>query len=176
MTNEINYHLPHMAKSHIKNYLNLRLLIGFSGEKAEWWSTNFFTESYESFLQPVFPKATRLARYHGVIEAARRVHDDLVGVGNAYHLFRLPENIEQDLHQTLVQKQADKDFFGGFNSQESAFKLLQEFSDGEGIANEGPILIGKTNTISTEKSVQLLSQLYLSAFQKGIISFPYFTD
>jgi hypothetical protein len=36
-----------------------------------------------------------------VKEAAARVHDEYIGVGKVYHLFRLPEHIEQALHSSL---------------------------------------------------------------------------
>ena len=49
----------------------------------------------------MFSKTSRLAQYHGVLEAARRLHDEHLSVGS-YHLFRLPEEVEQDLH-ALVQ-------------------------------------------------------------------------
>ena len=36
-------------------------------------------------------------RQPGVLEAARRVHDEHIGVGRAFHPFRLPEIMEQRL-------------------------------------------------------------------------------
>src|SRR5690606_20401440 len=82
--------------------LRLRFAVGFLGEQAQyaWWPTAFYGPSSRLFLEPVFSKTSRLAQYHGVLEAARRLHDDHLNVGS-YHLFRLPEEIEQDLHAAV---------------------------------------------------------------------------
>ncbi len=83
--------------------LELRLLVGFLGERAQfgWWPTGFYDASSRLFLEPVFAKTSRLAQYHGVVEAARLLHDEHLSVGS-YHLFRMPEEIEQDLHSLLL--------------------------------------------------------------------------
>lgn len=38
--------------------LQLRLLVGFLGERAQfgWWPTSFYEQSSRLFLEPVFPK------------------------------------------------------------------------------------------------------------------------
>jgi hypothetical protein len=38
---------------------------------------------------------------NGETHAAALVHDERIGVGNVYHLFRLPEEMEQGIHQKL---------------------------------------------------------------------------
>jgi hypothetical protein len=83
--------------------------VGFLGERAQfaWWPTAFYEPSSRNlFLEPVFSKTSRLAQYHGVLEAARRLHDEHLSVGS-YHLFRLPEEVEQDLH-AIVQSSAGR--------------------------------------------------------------------
>ena len=40
----------------------------------------------------IFPRTSHVAKYHGVAEAARLVHDESLSVGS-YHLFRLPEEL-----------------------------------------------------------------------------------
>ncbi len=81
----------------------LRVLVGYLGEhhQANWWSSSFLGHSSEAFLAPIFGNAAANARVVGVTEAARRVHDDAIGVGRTFHLFRLPETLEQELHRTL---------------------------------------------------------------------------
>ena len=88
-----------MNQPHLNNVLAMRCLVGYLGERAQfaWWPTAFYEPSSRLFLEPVFAKTSRLAQYHGVIEAARRLHDEHLSVGS-YHLFRLPEEVEQDLH------------------------------------------------------------------------------
>ena len=67
-----------MKESYLSTLLQLRLLIGFLGERAQfaWWPTAFYEPSSHLFLEPVFAKTSRLAQYHGVLEAARRLHDE----------------------------------------------------------------------------------------------------
>src|SRR5690606_20632281 len=91
-----------MNHSSMSSLLELRMLVGFLGERAQcaWWPTAFYEASSRLFLEPVFSKTSRLAQYHGVLEAARRLHDEHLSVGS-YHLFRLPEAIDQDLHAMM---------------------------------------------------------------------------
>jgi len=80
-----------MKESYLSTLLQMRLLVGFLGERAQfgWWPTSFNEASSRLFLEPVFSKTSRLAQYHGVLEAARRLHDEHLSVGS-YHLFRVP--------------------------------------------------------------------------------------
>ena len=91
-----------MNESPLPTLLHLRLLVGFLGERAQygWWTSSFFGEYSLRSLEFVAPKTALLAQYHGVVEAARRLHDEHLNVGS-YHLFRLPEELEQDLHAMM---------------------------------------------------------------------------
>jgi hypothetical protein len=81
----------------------LRLVVGLLGEQKEpkWWPSNFFGAGSNAFLAPLFPRTLLLAQYHGVVQSAARVHDEHIGVGRVYHLFRLPEDIEYGIHAAL---------------------------------------------------------------------------
>lgn len=61
----------------LREIARLRLTVGYLGEKGQhnWWSSEFFSATAPVFLNPVFSKTAVLAQYHGVKEAARRVHD-----------------------------------------------------------------------------------------------------
>jgi hypothetical protein len=84
--------------------LRIRFSVGFLGEKGEagWWPTSFLEPSSRAFLDPVFVRTGLLAQLHGVTEAARRVHDAKLAAGS-FHLFRLNEEVEQDLHALVVK-------------------------------------------------------------------------
>ena len=86
----------------------MRHLVGFLGEQSQfgWWPTAFYGSSSRLFLEPIFSKTSTLAQHYGVVEAARRFHDEHLSVGS-YHLFRLPEEIEQDLHEMAQTKSGD---------------------------------------------------------------------
>ena len=94
-----------MKDSHLPTLLQMRLLVGFLGERAQfaWWATSFFGDYSLRSLEFVTPKTSLLAQYHGVLEAARKLHDEHLNVGS-YHLFRLPEEVEQDLHAILQSR------------------------------------------------------------------------
>ena len=70
----------------------LRVLIGYLGEKdqANWWGCEFFSATATAFLAPIFNRSLFLAQYQGATAAAAKVHDEAIGVGRIYHLFRLP--------------------------------------------------------------------------------------
>ena len=73
-----------MSESYILTILKMRLIVRFLGERAQftWWPTTFFEASSRLFLEPVFSKIFRLSLYRGVLEAARRLYDEHLSVGN----------------------------------------------------------------------------------------------
>src|SRR5712691_3071033 len=81
----------------------LRILVGYLGEHHQynWWPSAFLAPSSVAFLAPIFSKTAFMAQYQGVKAAAARVHDEHIGLGKVYHLFRLPERLEQALFQSL---------------------------------------------------------------------------
>ena len=54
-----------MKESYLPTLLQMRLLVGFLGERAQcaWWPTAFYEASSKLFLEPVFSKTSRLAQY-----------------------------------------------------------------------------------------------------------------
>src|SRR6202022_616251 len=90
------YVRPQMNAKLIHNIVGLRLAVGLLGEQEQsgWWPSSFLGRHAPAFLRPIFGSKTRMAQYHGVTEAACRVHDERIGVGRVYHLYRLPETIE----------------------------------------------------------------------------------
>lgn len=165
-----------MDHSTLNFYGHLRLLVGYLGEKDQgnWWSTTFFSSSSRYFLEPVFARTARLVQYNGVREAARRLHDEQIGIGNVFHLFRLPEEMEQDLHQLMIN--APDEWFAEIASQETALTVLRTLS-GEVISvSEGPQSIGLLKALDRSSGSKVLAQCYLAAFEQGIRTFPYFVN
>ena len=140
-----------MTEKMLSPYLRLRLIVGYLGERAQfgWWATSFFERSSRLFLEPVFSKTTRLAQYHGVREAARRLHDDHVGLGNVFHLFRLPEEIEQDLHKMMQEARGDENMLLALQSKDAALDALTKIASPANVAAEGPISVGKLGELYT---------------------------
>ena len=154
--------------------LQLRLLVGFLGERAQfgWWPTSFYEQSSRLFLEPVFSKTSRLAQYHGVMEAARRLHDEHLSVGS-YHLFRLPEELEQDIHALMQSPNGENLTTSSPQTKEDALKAMAVLAPNAAKIAEGPKLIGGIDDIDSPNAIQLFAAAYLSAFQQNLKTYPY---
>lgn len=164
-----------MDKELISGWLNVRITVGYLGEEARhnWWPSKFYADWSPTFLDPLFPKTAHLARYHGVLEAGRRTHDTFIGVGSVFHLFRLPEEIEQALHELAESDKAVKIAESLSDKTDTLRSLYKEQTDSRSIA-EGPVLIGNMADIFSKGGLKLLSERYFSAFSNGVRTYPYF--
>lgn len=163
-----------MTESYLSTLLQMRLLVGFLGERTQfaWWATAFYEPSSRFFLEPVFTKTSRLAQYHGVLEAARRLHDEHLSVGS-YHLFRLPEEVEQDLH-VLVQSSAGEELAGQApQSKEAALDSLKGLSGMNTPASVGPTVVGNIKELDSVDTLKSIAGSYLSAFSQNAKTYPY---
>lgn len=163
-----------MKESYLKTVLQMRLLIGFLGERTQyaWWPTAFYEDSSRLFLEPVFSKTSRLAQYHGVLEAARRLHDEHLSVGS-YHLFRLPEEVEQDLH-AIVHSSAGEDLANqALQSKDKALELLKALAATGAKVSVGPTAIGSIKNLNNLDTLQAIAGAYLSAFSQNAKTYPY---
>jgi hypothetical protein len=165
-----------MKESQVTGLLKLRFLVGYLGERAQfnWWATSFFEPASKNFLAPTFPKTSRLAQYHAVSEAARLLHDEHIGVGNAFHLFRLPEEVEREMHGLVEQASTDSDLFAPLLGKESALEALKAFADGGKGTAEGPVHVARYGEAVKPASLRETAHLYLHAFEEGIRTYPYF--
>jgi len=97
-----------MAKNRqiAENLVLLRMAVGAAGEDKElaWWRSAFCGSMSGACLAPIFPKTVSLAALTGVTAAACRVHDEHIGVGRVFHLFRLPEDLEQAVDRCRGQE------------------------------------------------------------------------
>lgn len=155
--------------------VQLRFAVGLLGERAAngWWSTSFLEPTSAAFLDPVFVRTSLLAQFHGVTEAARRVHDARLSAGS-FHLFRMPEEAEQDLHALVLAGSRSGD--AGIPADPSAaMALLDELAAGEGADDPGPRLVGPSSSLALGVAWQQVAAAYRDAFRKGFQSFPYFS-
>ncbi len=163
-----------MKESYLSTLLEMRLLVGFLGERAQfaWWPTAFYESSSRLFLEPVFSKTSRLAQYHGVLEAARRLHDEHLNVGS-YHLFRLPEEIEQDIH-SLAQTRASEELARQVpQDKEAALESLKRLAGTSASVSAGPNAVGNIKDIDSATTLKTIAGTYLSAFTQNARTFPY---
>ncbi|HPP28650.1 MAG TPA: BrxE family protein [Phycisphaerae bacterium] len=160
-----------MDADQIKQLARLRLAVGYLGEQAEmgWWSSTFCGKSGTAFLAPVFPRTHALAQYHGATAAAARVHDDRIGVGDVYHLFRLPEDLEQSLH--AVGRIDDL-----ATSVHTAMGFLSAYAENERNDAVGPVNVGGLASLRDSSRWKLVAACYLSGFEQQRETFPFFSD
>ncbi|WP_051353288.1 BrxE family protein [Thalassobacillus devorans] len=155
----------------------LRILVGYIGESRQsgWWSSSFLDNNSEVFLAPVAENTTFLAQYHGVRIAAARVHDKFIGVGkDTFHLFRLPEVIEQQLHNYLSREDIIKDVS---DCLLDPIKNLNDLSLQDKNADEiGPVLMGEISDIEKVKTWEKVASQYNRAFKNGNKVFPFFME
>src|SRR4051812_7479682 len=143
--------------------LRLRLLVGFLGERAQfgWWPTAFYEPSGRLFLEPIFSKSPHVAQYHGVLEAARRLHDEHLSVGT-YHLFRLPEEVEQDLHILMQSGAEELSPAALLRDQQTALDVLNSMAGSAKKDGVGPVSIGNVGDIANHLTE--IASVYRSAF------------
>ncbi|MEW8417173.1 MAG: BrxE family protein [Candidatus Thiodiazotropha endolucinida] len=158
--------------------IELRLLVGFLGEKMQnnWWASNFISPSSEAFLSPVYSRTTLLAQYHGVCEAALLVHDDHIGIGTNYHLYRLPDSIEHSASKVLEDGSISDQLKINLSSTESALSRLSDFCSTADKKEEGPLVVGNFSDDELESLLKDSAGHYKKAFTEDYKCFPYMRE
>ena len=162
----------------VKLIVELRLLVGFLGEKSQssWWGSNFIGTSSEAFLAPVFSRTTMLARYHGVCEAAMLVHDEHIGVGANYHLYRMPDSAERAAAKALADPDFQQQLSDVLGSSEAAQKRLGELAATDTNKVEGPVVLGSYADADLNQQLRQSASHYSRAFKEGYKCFPYMRE
>jgi hypothetical protein len=106
------------------------------------------------------------------VEAARRFHDENLSVGS-FHIFRLPEEIEQDLHE-LVQTQSLDLFAPSLIMDQST--ALDSLSNATGRMTDepvGPVFVGKIGELRTSAILNKVSEIYRQSLSSNTQALPY---
>ncbi len=159
----------------LHDYLRLRLAVGFLGETNQpaWWDTKFLGKSGLQFLEVTFPRTPLAAGINSVTEAARRLHDEKIGKGGVFHLFRLPLPLEETLHRSLLIDRADRALAAPADAA-GALDTLKKLAKGGLRAPAGPVQIGTSRNLATPFAIEELAKHYHDAFCRGSQTFPYF--
>ncbi len=160
-----------------KNLAALRTLVGYLGEREQfaWWPSAFFASGSAAFLAPLFARTQLLAQCNGVTQAAARIHDERIGVGQVYHLFRLPEDVEQSIHLALQDPARSARLMASIGSQGTALAHLREIAKAQHDASIGPVLVGRVGDLQTPEVVGVVAFHYHHGFTTGVQTFPYFS-
>lgn len=163
-----------MTKS-IQNICETRMLIGFLGEKhqAFWWGSSFLSSSSKAFLSPIYPNSFAVAQYNGVCKAASIVHDEHIGIGKHFHLYRLPDSVERSLMKCIQDKDFSENITKYFTTKEMAINRLKELGIEAITKAEGPIVIGDYSDNSLDALIRISRSHYVDAFISGYKAFPY---
>ena len=167
-----------MDFTQLETLATLRIMVGYLGEQGQhgWWPSSFFSSGSSAFLTPVFPRNADLARYTGVTHAASLVHDERIGMGKVYHLFRLPEDMEQNLHRVVQEVQLWENAAPHILSSDAALAYLREMADSSVHDEGGPIRVGDVQNVRRPSSWSTLAALYANGFESGRPACPYFSD
>lgn len=152
----------------------LRVLVSYLGEKdqANWWSSEFFSATAAAFLAPIFNRSLFLAQYQGATAAAAKAHDEAIGVGRIYHLFRLPIGQEQASADALSDADFIKTIRDRLASRDLALARLAELAGKPESASPGAVSLGQMSQ-DLLPELQRAAGFYCAAFTAGIQTFPY---
>jgi hypothetical protein len=166
-----------MTREIIETVLRLRAAVGLLGEQgpARRWPSAFFSPSSRSFLSPLFPRTLVLSQLRGVIAAAARVHDERIGVGDVYHLFRLPEDIEQSTHHFMSTSQAEVVLASSSADATSASATLKRLAANESLETVGPARIASAKEMDQVTAWQKVAALYGYGFRNETEVYPFFS-
>lgn len=155
----------------------LRVLIGYLGEKgqANWWGSEFFSSTAAAFLAPIFNRSLFLAQYQGATAAAAKVHDEAIGVGRIYHLFRLPIGLEQASADALNDAAFVQTVQAKLANRELALARLAELAEKPESASPGAVSLGQMSQ-DLGAELQRAAGFYCSALTAGIQTFPYMRE
>lgn len=155
----------------------LRVLIGYLGEKgqANWWASEFFSTTAAAFLAPIFNRSLFLAQYQGSTAAAAKVHDEAIGVGRIYHLFRLPIGLEQASADALNDAAFVQTVQDRLANRGLALARLAELAGKAESASPGPVSVGQMSQ-DLKVELQRTAAFYYSALTTGIQTLPYIRE
>lgn len=167
----------YMDKKNIDFIAILKVCVGLLGEKSQhnWWQSSFFTKGSNAFLSPLFSRTQVLAQCNGVTRAAALIHDESIGIGHVYHLFRLREDMEQSIHHALLDEEIGK-VIESIGDPGAALDYLKQSATEHKPSGEGPIRVGKISDMQNEDHWKIVAGYYWRAFQEGLRIFPYFSN
>ena len=156
----------------------LRVVVGSLGEREQyaWWQSSFFSAQSRAFLAPVFGRTQLLAQTMGVTRAASLVHDERIGVGRVYHLFRLPEDVEQGIHRALQDAEIARRIGALIAHKDAALAYLRTEARSAVGGGVGPTRMGDDHDLRDQRHWRAIAAQYVAAFAAGAEVYPYFTD
>jgi hypothetical protein len=163
----------------VQSLQRLRVLVAVVGgaTHAKWWRTEFLTVAGLRFLERLYPRTRNSAAIQATAVAARLLHDSSIGRGGVYHLFRLPESIEGQLHAHAARGALTQIVRDLEPSLERSDAMLAQFEASPLELTEGapgPQRIGTLRELRRgSQVVAKWAGAYLHAFRNEYKVFPY---
>jgi len=157
--------------------VRLRVLVSYLGEKDQfnWWPTSFLSPTGLRYLGLNFPRTFLAAGVASVSQVAKEFHDQRIGRGSTFHLFRLPHTLERDVHVFLAGT-SDNKLMPLIENRNEALVALEELTEGEVINAQGSVRVSGLSQLLTHRStIKKTAACYRHAFDREYLSFPYFT-
>jgi hypothetical protein len=125
----------------------------------------------------VFPRTAASAALSSISIAAREEHDKRIGLGERYHLFRLPANLERGI-ALRMSEEAFVTQTATLVSKGTAGLIseLTTLTHGRKETAEGPVKVGSTISVAKPLAVEILAAHYQHSFETSRRAFPYFGD
>jgi hypothetical protein len=161
---------------HILALLELRVAVAFLGEHGQngWWKTQFLQPTGQRFLEFIYPRTAFAAAVTAATEAAKKFHDERIGKGGVFHLFRFPPTLEFRVHQQLLSSDAAR-LAQIVTNASAARALLERYVKNKQPTALGPLRIGEVSAITKEITVAKLAGIYLQSISSATVALPYFT-
>ena len=155
-------------------YRRLRISVLGLGALAQnpWWKASSISPVGLRSLSLVFPRTYSNAAVTAASEIACRVHDEKIGKGRVFHLFRLPSDLEFKIQQDLHGLTADQ--IPPFELTAFTATLAELAKDVSFQVSEGPQRSGSIDELSGPTAISRLAAIYLNAHAQGICCLPYF--
>jgi hypothetical protein len=160
----------------------LRALVLGIGEsnRPPFWKTEFFNETGFRFLERIYPRTFFKAAIYSAGKGACEIHDRAVGRVGIYHLFRLPELLELDIHRIILNSYDEfplhlRSNLGSFEKLMTMLKELYE-SPEDSRVTPGAKRIGSDRSLLTDDMLEKMADSYYRSFDQGKLEFPYFSE
>lgn len=158
--------------------LRLRALVLALGELSDppWWRTRYLSPAGLRILERLYPRTAFSAAIEASRQAACALQDESIGRRGVFHLFRLPNWLESDIHRTLTEDSAAELRNGlqdALGDRDALIELLQEMADETPGAASGPWRIGEAKDLDKARLYSRTAGGYLWAFRNDQRIYPY---
>lgn len=161
----------------VESAATVRVLVSALGELGEspWWRTKYLSDTGLRFLERIYPRTAFAAGVRGCGIAARGVHDESIGRGEVFHLFRLPQSFENDIENELTTglgKRLLEELQGTLGDADRLRGRLLDMAQEVQKVKPGPWRLDGGDAAKPETYGQLAGA-YAAAFDRNERIFPY---